>query len=94
MTTGIHLVDVRGGIGVVQSEVNIIYIPTRSHDVDTRLMPIAERYLEVSSDRHKTQTRSLLKTANTGDVWKQRIVKQCVNSYVSLASLARLETFA
>ena len=36
--------------------------------------------------------RSLLKTANTGDVWEQRIVKQCVNSYVSLASLARLET--
>ena len=70
----------------MQSEVNIIYIPTRSHDVGARLMPIAVRYLEVSSDRHKT--------ANTGDVWKQRIVKQCVNSYVPLASLACLETFA
>ena len=56
----------------MQSEVNIIYIPTRSHDDGARLMPIAARYLEVSSDRRKTAT--------TGDVWNQRIVKQFVSS--------------
>ena len=49
-------------------------------------MLIAERYLEVSSDRHKTAT--------TGDVWNQRIVKQFVSSYVPLAVPARPETFA